>query len=421
MAKAKLTPDALIANAIKVRQKKHGHAYRTEEHEDHTFILPIPAKAIAFMWVIGGLNGLPLGRVMGVSGEYASFKSTLLAEVGNWFLTENGVDLNIDTEQKTSATMYQAVRSTVPEVDRERGLHEQAMSVDDWQTIALDFVKQWSEDDVRELGPGQRIPLRIGIDSLVGKEGKEEQEKLLQEGAASERGYATINNKIKKFFAGLDLSGLPVLLTYVTHLKEELDSGRPSYMGKKMKELGGTSPGFYATLVLRCNRGPSIRKTNDEGELVEGYVLKISCHKTSAGPDGRYIEVPYVWKYVEDEDELSGFRQVGWFDWEWALGRLLWRYLYDPKFTLAAERHRFKELFPIVGNGGSKSSPKYQESKTAENRLFPDEDGPLDLELLGRRVIEDKELFNKVRKMLRIFTFPSVQEVEAISHRHGGK
>jgi len=423
MAKArKMTPDALMTNVISDREKKGGHAYRTTEHRNHTFGIDIPN--LPMQWLLGGINKLPLGRILAFSGEYGSFKSSLAASIGGWFMTQNGIFVDIDTEGKKSPTTYESIYFRMDGEELSRSVMEAAETPEEWQDIANTWLAKVKGEGVNNLPPGDRIPLLINVDSIIGRATEAEQTKMQQEGHASERGYATINNMIKKFMSGISLIGTSCCVSYITHLKDEQADGSGGPMqAKKQKELGGTSPGFYATTIIRTSRGKAIDYVDDEGVTVEGYLVKLKGHKVSTGPNNRVIYVPYLWRYVDDVDHPDGFRQEAWFDWNWACGLMIWRMVFDRDWFKESEYASQLQEVLALKKAGSKTTPKFEQLATLPEGAYPfvDEDGKRLGEMtpreFGAYVHSCPDLMREIQRRVHINLYPDVQEVEHLDYR----
>jgi len=418
MAKKKedFTPDSLVASIIASNKATFGAAYLAKDHRDYVYGIPIPS--LAFQWVIGGINVLPLSRVMAISGDYGSMKSTLSMEIGSWFIKAGGVEGREDTENKTAPTMYDAIRYDLDERTRALSMHHHANSSEDWMAGILEYVSIVDSDAARDCPPGKRVPVCAFVDSINGKESKSDSEQLMEKGHSEARGYATLNNQIKKFFAAVPLFGVPMLLGYTAHLKDEIqqEGQKKAFGPKKQKELGGSSASFYATLVLRLKVGGTVDEKGADGIPIEGKRITITTHKSSLGPGGRSITVPCVWRYVEDPNSKDGFRQEAWWDWDYALGFLVWRHIYDDSGFSTHERDAFRAVFPCSAKGGSYTAPTYTElakKEPGQVTLF-DDDKSHDMTDLGIAISRNPELMEKLRVMLHIVKCHDVQVIPKI-------
>lgn len=416
MAKKKeeFTRDSLIDSIIAKNKATIGAAYRSKDHREYIYGVPIPA--LPFQWVIGGIDVIPLSRAICISGDYGAMKSTLSMEIGSWFIKHHGVEGRQDTENKTAPTMYDAIRYDLKEEERAMSTHEHANSSEAWMQGVLNYVELCDSERARACPPGERIPVCVFVDSINGKESESESAQLMEKGHSEARGYATLNNQIKKFFAAVPLFGVPMLLGYTAHLKEEIAQEGSKGHGPRQKEMGGKSASFYATLVLRLRKTANIDYIGADKIPIEGKLIEIRAHKSSLGPSDRAIHVPCVWRYVEDSSHKDGFRQEAWWDWDWALGFLIWRGIYDDKAFSAHERNAFKAIFPASADGGSWTTPKYKELSNIEEgqvSLFDDGEAHTMIEL-GIAVAQRPELLEKIRIMLHIVKCNDVQTIPVI-------
>jgi len=85
---------------------------------------------------------------------------------------------------------------------------------------------------------------------------------------------------------------------------------------------------------------------------MEGKVIKIATSKCGTGPDNRYIEVPVLWSFDEDGNQMMGW------DWNSSTGYLLKRILEnkDAKYGFYAER--LKKLLHLDWTGNKWTCPE---------------------------------------------------------------
>jgi len=414
--KPKITADSLVTSVIETREKKGGHAYRTTEHRGHTYGIDIPNLGV--QWLLGGINKLPLGRVIAFSGEYGSFKSSLAAVFGGWFMTQNGIFVDIDTEGKKSPTTYEALYHRMDEHELSKSILEAAETPEEWQRIFNAWFAKVKSEEVMSLPKGERIPLMVNVDSIIGRATEADQVKLQQEGHAAERGYATINNMIKKFMEGIALVGSTCTISYITHLKDEMAdaSGGRGMSIKKQKELGGTSPGFYATTIIRTRKGKAMSYVDDDGCTVSGYMVTLSGHKVSTGPNNRKLDVPVLWRHVDD-DSPDGFHQEMWFDWDWALGLLLHRMMLSDRYK-RSEYPKLVDYLSIMKTGcGSDASPTFQQTQKLNAGSPTISKEKVHIRELGRAIHAEPEIRREIQKQLHINLYPDVQDVTNLDYK----
>jgi hypothetical protein len=374
-------------------------AYLQGDHAEHTWGIKIPH--LAFQWLIGGSTVLPLQRYLGISGLAKSFKSTLVTEIGNWFILNGGLHLALDNENKTSPTMYDAMTWFKPELTNPRRIFKATKSVDEWQqhtTKAVKYAKATSDRP-----KGQRIPVFISVDSLTGTSTEAAQEALNSEGSAAARGYPVAAAQITNYLEALSLIGTTASVGFVQHLKVDM-SNPAGYTGPNYKEKGASAATFASTVHLRVTKGSAERMAGHpfapKPDLpVEGYTLHLQTERSCVGPDHRRLAVRLLWQYVPQEDGPD--RQAMWYDWEWALGNLLVEMKYNDKMKLyAADKERLEQAIYFT-------QPKSGVVKCEALGL----DG-VDLAQFGRAIMESEAIFDKVKTFLRITDFVSVQDAD---------
>ena len=306
MARGKAAPDVVsvddVTQSLIGVLNKSGNgtdAYLQDDHKLRTSGLRIPH--LAFQWLVGGVDVLPIQRCIGISGLPKSFKSTLNMEIGNWFLSSGGIHIAVDNEGKTSAEMLRAMTAYDPSIAAlasKRRVFKETGSVEEWQNIVTDAIKMARKTADRP--KGQRIPLYVSIDSLNGKSSESLQEKLMKEGNAEDRGYPLDAMKISRFFKGLSLLGTTMNLGYVQHMMQDI--GAQGYNGPVMKESGAVIASYMSSVHLRVAKGKAVppKATHfsapQVGPPIEGYTLWLTTERSCLGPDKRTLPVEILWQ-----------------------------------------------------------------------------------------------------------------------------
>lgn len=364
----------------------------------------VPIPNLAFQWLIGGSNVLPAQRYITVSGLPKSFKSTLSIEMGNWFIMHGGLHVQIDTESKTSPTMLDSMTWKYPHplvAEAKRRLFKPVHSIDEWQQQVVNLVEFARQNATRP--KGERVPILCTIDSLSGSTTEGKIEALMDEGSAKERDYPVEAMKISRFLTQLKLTDTTMNVSAVQHLMQDI-SADASYGGPKYREKGAMAMRFGTSVNLRVQKGPALRMANHDGAPVqgppvEGYTLFIKTECSCVGPDGNTLPVDILWQYITDEDGEE--RQVMWYDWEGALGRMLRDHKYSDKaklFEYEKEQLAKAVLF---------TQPK-------ANRINCEELGLKEASLFefGKAIQENPEVRARVARYLKIAQFPVLQQAE---------
>ncbi len=398
------TVDSLAAKARQALNEgaTSTEAYQLGEHREHTWGVTIPA--LAFQWVIGGSNVLPCQRWISVSGPAKSLKSTLGIEIGTWFVLDGGLFVDVDNESKSSATMFEAMTWWRTDDEQKKMLwFKESKSVEEWQNICTSTVGL-----ARDVGysrmpakegetEGRRIPTFLLVDSLTGKQSEAEQEAVEKEGHAAARGYPIRAAQITKYLETMQLNDTALSMGYVRHLKEKLD-------GNGAQETGGAAANFKTSLSLRLQKKDGIGLASHPAlpypELTaDGYQVWMESNMSCLGPDKRKIRVEVVWQYVPQEDGSS--RQLMKYDWEGALGWLLWAQKYDEKFKVyVQDLDRLDKILHFVQVGSKKINCKQLGLEEASLTEF------------GRAIETNEVMRAKISNYLNITKYTSVHDVD---------
>jgi len=263
------------------------NGYLLGDHAKHSWGLRL--RHIVFMHALGGADVFPLRRMIAVSGEPKSMKSTLQIELGTLFAAAGGYFKYIDNESKSSASMFDAMTwwkflapgtmyvhpdgTSYPLTDSEgsfchypesvprgeggwpldmdhkdrqvlikastdpmvrsasqRTVYKKTESVDEWQDEVTDLVKGARNIVVAHpitQEPGHRVPIFGVVDSITGSETDEAMAAMEKEGHAKDRGYegAARANKIGSFLRALQFGGTCLSMGIVRHLTTAISDG----------------------------------------------------------------------------------------------------------------------------------------------------------------------------------------------------
>lgn len=371
-------------------------AYQLGAHREHTWGIKIPS--LAFQWMIGGSNIFPLQRYLSISGPPKSLKSTLGIEIGSWNVMDNGLSAIIDNESKSSASMFEAMTWwKLNEAQQANLIFKETESMEEWQTTVTNLVKFAREIGIRP--KGERVPVFAMIDSLTGKSTQDEQEAVEKEGYAEGRGYPIKAMKITRFLDATQLTDTTMSIGYVRHMKQAIEA---TGHGPQNREGGGAAASFKASLSLRVSKGAGIALASHPNMPypipVEGYKLYMTSDMSCLGPDKRKIEVDILWQYVEQPDGSS--RQLMKYDWEGALGWLLWAHKYEKGFCFKHDVDRLEKVIYFVQQGSKRIKC---EALGLEDVTFSE---------FGKAIMANAELTERISKFLNITQYRSVQEVD---------
>lgn len=401
---------SLVDNLLDTLNKHatSAHGYLEGDHAQHTWGIRIPH--IAFQYFIGGTNILPCQRFVGISGEPKSFKSTLAYEIGNWFRADGGFHVALDTENKTSASMLQAL-SYGKDLNPRTRFFKVCASVEEWQKQMTTAIEFWRANGRRE--KGSRVPVWVTVDSLNGRGTEDSDAEIRKEGVAAQRGFPIANLQITNYLQNLSLLGTTVSAGWVQHLKEDISTAG-GYGGPQKVEKGAKAAGFASSAQVRVAKGATFQGAThdsapDPNIPVEGHTLYLHCYRGCVGPDDRRLQVDLLWQYIPVEvpdaegNMVRRKQQVMWFDWDGALGELLWSIKYNDKHKPKVYDHHKKELEEALYF----TQPKANSIKCEELGL----DG-VSYTAFGKAIRENEVVSKRISDYLNIEDFPSVQDVD---------
>lgn len=368
----------------------------------NTYGIKIPH--LAFQWLIGGSDVIPTQRYMTFSGLPKSFKSTLNIEIGNWFISQGGLHVQIDTENKTSPTMLDSMAWMHPSelvAKMRHRVFKPTDSNEEWMTQLVEVVKYGRETAIQP--KGSRVPIFVSVDSLSGSTNEDNIETLMKEGSAQARGFPVDAMQVTNYLKALKLHDTLINVGVVQHLTQDLsDAG--GYGGPKFKEKGAAAMKYGTSVGIRVSKMMGIESAGHssamvEGPPVEGYTLQLSTAVSCVGPDGNKLEVDVLWQYVKQEDGTR--RQVMWYDWHGALGKLLWQRKYDDKRRVCS--YEQDELDQAVKFTQPKAKRIKSEELGLESATFSE---------FGKAIENNPVVRDKVQKYLCIKSHPNVQEMD---------
>jgi len=368
----------------------------------------LPIGPIAFQYVLGGVNVLPCQRYYTVSGMHKSFKSTLFREICCWYAAAGGIAFSIDTENKSSDSLTDAMTWWRQEqLSKGKIIFDDAETLEGWQekiSEAVKFAKR-----VGPRGKGQRIPIFVVLDSLTARASSDAQEAIAKEGHAEGRAYPITAASTANFLKGTSLLGTTLSIGIVRHLSVDI-SAQASYGGPKMREAGATAVNFQYSAALRMARIGTIRAAgHPEAPFpdlpVEGYTIQMHCDQSCLGPViDRKIEVDVLWQYVQQED--GTVRQALFYCWNSALGKLLWSDLYNPDKTKRAyesEQSRLRAYIDFTATPNKTVGEITCKKLGLTDASFAE---------FGKAINDNPEAYQGVQNYLKISRYPSLQDVE---------
>lgn len=283
-------------------------------------------------------TGFPLGLVIQLVAKHGVGKSGLLAEFGRWFyLADGGMSLK-EAETKFNPDWYESFLG--PEFFEMMPLYR-CSSIEDWQRKLTFAVRETKIDLIgtkENPGPGRTVPVLFGVDSIMGKQAEETQDKILGkrgkdgkrgttgEGHAS-RGHPLEAQVITRYMRTIpgEIDNWPFSLVLVNHLRIKTDD-----MGNiERNKAGGEQVNFQESFELELKKIGGHKKKIECAEF-EGFPVEISCEKNSFGPTHRKIQTRVLWTEERSEDGKS-WRQVTRWDWDWSTIHLLYNQMHGDR------------------------------------------------------------------------------------------
>lgn len=452
MSKKSIGMSSVFAELLADTNRKFGDdkVFSIDELNAHMCGIPCP---LAWQYVIGGSDKIPMGRVFGGDGPSKHFKSSVSMEHGIWVLKAGGVVILVDTEEKTSDTLTRSLMYDLDPEDRKRFLYVKATSMEEAQGYVTHFKKK-AKDYREKLAPEDQFPMLVIWDSLTGAATEDQSAKVDKEGNAPVRQFSEQAMSLSSYYKTLSFDDAFFSLMHVQHAKKSQDQ----YALKDDIWIpnGGTEPKFKSTFHYRMEK-----VTDVEWNGWTGKDLKLFMMKSSLGEDHRELTLRILWRHewvevpqfdekgkilkgegtLKPEDAAIYFEQVKgalepaqcdvltaflgldkdkvpvecpkpvtaklriqktWFDWEYSLGHLIFMLCGDKGLT-GEEKDELKKLLPHAeGNKG------YVKSK----KLFGD-DEPRDLHGFGKHILETPELVDALTRFWGITKYQGFKEYAA--------
>ncbi|MEK9767569.1 MAG: ATPase domain-containing protein [Betaproteobacteria bacterium] len=214
-------------------------------------------------------GGVPLGRIMELTGLEGSGKSLLSAHLLANVQKMGGVGVLIDTEAAVNAEFFTAVG-----VDFSSLLYVALEAIEDifnYIEHVIEHVRKSSKDR----------PVVIVVDSVAGASTRSE-----IAGDYSKEGYATdksiIISRAMRKMTNL-LAQQKILLVFTNQLRQKMNA---MPFGDQYTTSGGKAIGFHSSVRLRLSQIKKIKAGNN----VVGTTVKVDVKKNRIGPPHRTAE-----------------------------------------------------------------------------------------------------------------------------------
>lgn len=404
--------DAFFQAKVEKARAKFGHSAVMIGDSTEGLVIGIPCPSIAFEYVIAQAC-FPLGLVIVLVARHGVGKSALVAEFGRWFHEAGGGMELVENETKFNPHWYQSILTK--EVYDKMPLYR-STSLEDWQrklTFGVNSAKHLLEGTAKDPGPGRTIPIMWAVDSIMGKQSEEVQEKILGkmgedgkrgskgEGAAS-RAHPVEALKNTQYFKTIasEFDEWPFSLVLVNHLKTKHDD-----MGHELRsKAGGAHIDFQESFELELTKLGGHKKKIQSTEF-EGVPLAISCEKNSFGPTHRRIQTRLLWWYEDDPDNADGYIQRTAWDWDWSTVHLL-DSMMKGEHSIPMLKKNLKDInfhLEVTSRGDTDNAAW---SKSVGHKSEKD---AVRWSELGALIRADVDLTNQLRKALRIAHRPLLE------------
>jgi len=300
------------------------NVYVAADHDKRQFGFHIPTFALRYL-----INNTvwPLQRVSSCGGPPKGHKSSFAYQLQRWVLDAGGMVTHIETENKATSDIQKSIvgpKYMDPNSpDAWRVSFVNTRTINEWQQVLTkqhELLQKVTEDS----GSKPCIPIMWNIDTLMGADTEEQLSKLKDTGEAMGRGYSDAPMIISNFLRQTSavLLGWPICL-HLTHQEKNAIGG----IGKT--RAGGIAPDFYTSIDLQFSLGGTSAYSKSykiDRANMSGFNVKMKVRKSSIGPSGREMTVPFIWRFLDEVDSETGekkTRQEFQFDWNAATAELL--------------------------------------------------------------------------------------------------
>jgi hypothetical protein len=346
---------------------------------------------------------LPLGIVMEVAGTQESCKSMFSYELGRIFIDSAGWMEDIVTEGKFSPDLAYSIIGWSKE-RRDCFNKTQANSMNMWQSALQSQMDHTIEmirkgDKANGLPPGAFYPVLYAVDSIVGANMEETNEKIDTNGFAGRQYSAealSLTTYLKKI--ANTVVDYPFVALFVNHLK--IDPAPSAYEQPTKRRSGSKQLQFQDTYRIDLSGTKKEAKainTPNGKRIREGRKIKFEVSKNSLGDSGRSMEVWVTW----ETRAVSETRSLQFTKWNWndATTQLLIDFQEGKlhrrlNVSSSTRKELLDEYFHI-----RKEGPGQYISKTLDITT------PISADKMGQLINSNPEALTKLRHAFGIHTY----------------
>ncbi len=269
---------------------------------------------------------IPFERTTILYGPTGSSKSSYLFWLywlfrtgGGQWSTPHGKYYHLGVEDKDSPLL----RLSLTDYDDQAGYVRECASLNEFQIQIVEFLDWFKSRMGTAGGPGKRIPLIIGIDSLVAKMTAEAAKTVDTAHGETKRRFADEARALSDWFKYIPskLREWPIHMVGVNHDKPKPgENGRP----EEHRTPGGSAPNYYATYKILLKR---VKTLDETATGWNGNRIRFKMEKNSLGSDNHAIEANIIWRTIQRPNaagDLVPAQQTMW-DWHRATTEILYQ------------------------------------------------------------------------------------------------
>lgn len=215
-------------------------------------------------------GGIPIGKLIEISGLNSSGKSLLLATILANNQKNGGISVFIDNEFAVDKSFYQAVG-----VDTDRLIYSNLEYIEDALQAIEEIILTLREK-------GINVPIVIGLDSIAGAKTRAESNDGYEKAGYNTGKAIILSQKLPKLLALISRHRASVIFTQQLRTKLGVTMGDPYTTA-----AGGLASSFFASVRIRLTRAGKIKANND---LIVGIKTRATVEKTRLGPAFRNAE-----------------------------------------------------------------------------------------------------------------------------------
>lgn len=321
-------------------------------------------------------DGLPLGKIIHIVGEEATFKSTLALEISRWHINYGGIGILLHTESRLNHSLIDGVLKE----HKEKFFSSTCDYLEEWQAMLLEFTERLGKK-------GQEVVTCITVDSVLGVNSEKTIKDIMKSGFASAR-FAVEANLISTYLRTINsvLYSRPHTICLINHRKFRPNLNNP-YGGVEKASLGGNEIRYAASFEIETTATGSNKQVLGP---VTTYKMGLKLDKNTFGQDGIQISVPIHFVNHPDGCDVT-------FDWHAATTFFLAKCDNVKPIPSQTRLKAISDLIPVkVRPGGRKGELFYSEA------IGIDKDNAISATEFGMALEERQDILNAIYEILGI-------------------